>query len=379
MKRVKVALVRCNSYESDEVYKAVKTSISLIGGVKQFKKYGERVLLKPNILRGANPSQAITTHPSVFEAAISVFKEAGFEVMAGESPGFEGTISAAKKSGLLDIAKRHGIIFDDFKEVMEVSNPYGEIVKRFTVAKAAVEADFIVSIPKFKTHSLMYYTGAVKNLFGCLPGIRKAKFHFKFPERFNFASMLVDLCVLLNPRLSIMDAIIAMEGKGPSSGNPRKVGLIIASTDPVALDYVGVSLMGYDYRKIPFIMEAFGRKDFVNGPDEIEIVGEKLETVKPKDFKKIKIISNDRISNGKFPLWLKDFVQNIFFPKPFFMKNLCTGCGKCIEICPASALDFSRDKHHHYIEADYKKCIRCYCCDEICPSKAIKIKRFLFL
>ncbi|MCX7821576.1 MAG: DUF362 domain-containing protein [Brevinematales bacterium] len=375
MAKTKVALIKCDEYNLKEVEKAINYAISLIGGFDRLRKKGKKVLLKPNILAGKEPEYAVTTHPVVFEATIKIFLENGFEVAAGESPPLEPLGIAAKKAGLLDVVEKYKIPFYEFKNPIKISNPDGKLIKSFNISEEILNFDIIVSLPKLKTHAQMYYTGAMKNLFGCITGLQKPHFHLRFPDRDDFANMIVDLNLLLKPSLGIMDGIVAMEGKGPQGGTPKKVGLIATSFDILALDLVCAELIGYKYIDIPIIKNALERKNFfISSPEEIEIVGEKIENLKPSHFEKVKITSEVHFLQNKVPKPIINFINNITVPKPHFKHKVCIKCGKCISICPANALQFKNKNKNKFVHIDYNKCIKCYCCDEICPVKAIELK-----
>ncbi|MGC8765441.1 MAG: DUF362 domain-containing protein [Brevinematia bacterium] len=379
MEKVKVSLVKCDGYDIEKVYNAVKTSLDLIGGIDRLKAKGRRVLLKPNILCGKEPDFAVTTHPVIFEAAVRIFLENGFDVLAGDSPGLENIFSAARKCGLLEVAEKYNVPFIEFKNEVKVSNPSGRIMKSLSISKEIINCDIIVSLPKLKTHGQMYYTGALKNLFGCISGIKKAHFHFRFPDREKFADLIVDLNLLLKPQLGIMDGIVAMEGNGPQNGKPKKLGIVASSFDIAALDYVCAELIGYNYKDIPIIRSAMERKNyFVSDPIDIEVVGEKLSEVRDIHFEKIRIPHSVHFLERRLPEKLRKFLDNLITPFPFFSRKKCIRCGKCIEICPAKALSFVESQKDKFVSVDYKKCIKCYCCDEICPVSAIKLKIRLF-
>ncbi len=375
MLKTKVALIKCENYLLNEVQEAIIKSISLIGGIEKLKAIGKKVLLKPNILAGKEPECAVTTHPVVFEAVVKIFLDNGFEVAAGDSPPLESLQAASKKAGLLDVVEKYQIPFYEFKNPVKKSNPSGKLIKNFNISKEVTDFDILVSLPKLKTHAQMYYTGAMKNLFGCITGLQKPQFHLRFPDRDDFANMIVDLNLLLKPALGIMDGIVAMEGRGPQGGNPKKLGLIAASFDILALDLVCSEIIGYKHSDIPIIKNALERKEFfISSPEEIEIVGEKMESFKPDHFEKIKITSEVHFLHNKVPKKIVDFINNLTVPRPFFKYNICIQCEKCISICPANALSFKTNKKGKYVHIDYNKCIKCYCCDEICPVKAIELK-----
>lgn len=241
-----VALVRCDSYEDSAVYGAVGRALDLLGGADRFVRDGERIMLKPNFLVGATPDKAVNTHPAVFSAAARHLQAAGAKLSYGDSPGFGNALAAARKIGIARVAEELGVAYADFAEGRQVSFAEGELIKQFTIASAVLDADGLVTLPKFKTHALTRMTGAVKNQFGCIPGMLKGEFHMRMPDIERFAQMLVDLNRLLQPRLAIMDGIVGMQGNGPRGGDPRHVGAIIVSDDLVAVDATVCRIMNLD-------------------------------------------------------------------------------------------------------------------------------------
>lgn len=376
---VQVALSRCENYDEHQVYQSVAEAVENAGGLSGLKGLGKKVLLKTNLLFGAAPDKAATTHPAVVAAAVRLFQEAGFDVQVGDSPGIESTLFAAKKAGIADVCEKLGVPLADFGEAVERENPEGKIVKRFQIAKAAAGADIIVSLPKLKTHGMMYYTGAMKNLFGTVVGLQKAQFHMRYPDRTRFAEMIVDLNLCLKPSFAIMDGIVAMEGQGPTNGTPKKVGAVLASSDVLALDLTASRLIGYDPRSIPILSRALARKNspWVQSIDQIEIKGEKIDDLRPESFNKIRIVSDIGFIKELLPAPVFGFIRDLVVARPVFKASKCIRCGRCVKICPAQALTLDLQKGKAPA-VDYNQCIRCYCCDEVCPEKAIGLKRILF-
>ena len=372
----KVAIVKCSSYSSSELYNSIKEAIFLSlsregekGFVVDFKD--KTVLLKPNILSGALPEKAVTTHPEFVKQSIFAIKELGAKrILAGDSPGYQSSEYGGKKSGIMKAVKEAGGEWEDFSDYMEVKNSKGLLVKSFNIASAVNKADIIVSLPKMKTHSLLYYTGGMKNLFGVVPGLQKSAFHLRFQERELFAQMIVDLNILLKPAFTIMDAVTAMEGPGPGSGTPRHVGVVLASSNIVALDIAAATIMGYEPKEIPTIAKALESKEWFKDASSFDIVGENIEDVKIHDFKKIKVLNDIAMFRSRMPAMLYRAIRSVIVKKPVIDNKKCIKCNNCVEICPAKTITQFSEK----IVIEYKKCIACYCCHEICPAKAISIK-----
>ena len=242
----KVAIVYCESYEYSEVKKAVERGFDLLGGSSMFVRPNEKILVKPNWLSADPPEKCVTTHPVVFRAVSEVLQRAGAILSYGDSPAFHNPETAAKRTGISVIAEELNIPLADFKSGKEVHFPEGYQNKKFTIANAVLESDGVISLPKMKTHGFQRVTGAIKNQFGCIPGALKSEFHVKVPDSYEFAKMLVDLNSCVHPRLYIMDGIFAMEGNGPKGGNPRKMNVLLFSTDPIALDATQCRLMNLD-------------------------------------------------------------------------------------------------------------------------------------
>ncbi len=367
-----VAVIRCGDYRAETVRAAVARGIECLGGGHHFFRPGETILLKPNLLAGDHPSRAVTTHPAIFSAVAEVFIAAGAVITYGDSPGKGNPERIARQAGIKESADRLGVRPADFRTAVKVSHPGALLAKQLHLAAGALEADGLVSLPKLKTHGFTRITGAVKNQFGCLPGLQKAEFHVKMPDIFDFSKVLVDINTYLKPRLYIMDGVTAMEGNGPRGGNPRDMKVILFSTDPVALDAAACRLIDLEPGHVPTMEPGLraGLGTYLH--QDITLVGDNIEPLIDRKFEAVRKPPNPFASARYFPPWLK----NLLAPRPEIEAEACVKCGSCVLMCPVSprALDWPEGGGGDIPVYQYKRCIRCYCCQEICPEKAITIK-----
>lgn len=364
-----VSIIKCNRYSDCGEY--VRKAVDMIGGMERFIKKGDKVVIKPNLVSRKKPDEAATTHPDFLKAVIMLAEEAGGIVTVAESPGGPYN-AAALKSVYSGCEADKAVLGTNAKlnydtSFTEVSFPNGETIKNAAIINPILEADVIISLPKLKTHAMTSYTGAVKNLFGVIPGTHKAELHFRLNEREAFCSMLIDLCERVKPSLSIMDGIWGMEGDGPTAGQNRHAGLILASENPYALDLTACRIIDYAPEEVSTVRQSLERGLTSKDP---EILGEKLEDVMIKDFVKpeshfnlLKLIS--------LPASLNARLTNALASRPDINYSQCVGCGECARCCPPKAIDMKNGRPK--INSD--KCIKCFCCQELCPKKAVKIKR----
>ncbi|NLC43178.1 MAG: DUF362 domain-containing protein [Clostridiales bacterium] len=370
-----VSIMKCDDYEPEQVYKALTTSLSLLGDSSQFIRPGMRVLLKCNLLMRKKPEEAATTHPEIVAAVARWVKTAGGIPVIADSPGGLYTERALRgvyrACGMEFVATRDDIELNYNVEEVEVSHHEGKTIKSHTVTKVVEEADAIINIAKLKTHGMTLYTGAVKNLFGVIPGTTKAEYHLRMKKLEDFSDMLVDISSYVKPNLSIMDAVVGMEGQGPSAGEPRKIGAILASASPYALDVVSASLVGIPLDRICTIQRA-NERGLCSDLNNVELLGDCLEELKIHDFKipfhkKVGFI--EQYFGGDSTI--SQFINNKFGPRPVFHYEGCIGCRDCERNCPPKAITMVEGKP----VVDMKECIRCYCCQELCPQETIEIKR----
>jgi uncharacterized protein (DUF362 family)/Pyruvate/2-oxoacid:ferredoxin oxidoreductase delta subunit len=369
-----VALVRCDSYDDALVLDAVRRGLDLLGGVAEFVRSGERLILKPNVLAPSTPDKAVTTHPSVMKAVARVLLDAGARLSYGDAVGVPllPSAMAMKRVGLSQVAEELGISPADFDHGTLVSFANGISSKKLFIAQALLDTDGVISLPKFKTHGLTRFTGAVKNQFGCVPGMVKGEYHARFADPTEFAGLLADITAFVNPRLYVMDAIVAMEGNGPQSGDPVKMGLLLFSTDPVALDATCCRLIDLDPAFVP--TTAAGEKAGLGTSDaaQIRLKGDPLESFVNKSFNVVRR-PPARLLQNKFVARVRNHTTR----RPVIIAAKCTKCGMCVKMCPVQpkAVQFARDDKSRPPSYDYSRCIRCFCCHEACPSQAIVIKR----
>lgn len=368
----KVSVIKCDKYS--EVQEAVNRAVELIGGIEKFIKKGDRVVIKPNLVSKKKPDEAVTTNPDFLHAVIVMAEKAGGIVTVAESPG--GPYNAAALKAIYSVCGVDKAIEGTNASLnldtsfTEVHFPEGRTIKNIPVINPILDADVIISLPKLKTHAMTSYTGAVKNLFGVIPGTYKAELHFRLNERKAFCSMLVDLHECIKPTLNIMDAVWGMEGNGPTAGQNRHIGLVMASENAHALDMAATHLIDYTPDEVDTVREAAERGLTVKSADRLEIAGENLESLVIKDFLKpeshfnlLKLIS--------LPASLNAWLTNALASKPKMNYLECVSCGECARCCPPKAIDMSSGEP----VIDEKKCIKCFCCQELCPKGAVRIHR----
>lgn len=372
----KVAVITCDNYSEENVRAAVQKGIDLLGGISGFVKSEEKILLKPNMLVGDKPERGTTTHPMVLRAVAKAFKVNGASLFYGDSPGVGKPERAVKQAGYKDAADALHMELADFHTAVKISFPEAVLAKQLFLAKGALEVDGIVSISKMKTHGFTRITGAVKNQFGCIPGFRKAEYHVKMQDIYDFSRVLVDINRYLQPRLYIMDGIVAMEGNSPRGGELVNMKVLLFSTDPVALDTVCCRLIDLDPDFVPTNKIGTEAGLGTYKEEEIEIVGcDSIDELVNKNLNVTRRPPDRVIRSRAYPAFLKNYIS----PRPVTDPQRCVRCGQCVLQCPVDpkALDWPKDipKQKKPVPAyDYKRCIRCYCCQEICPEKAITIK-----
>lgn len=366
-----VSLVRCETYEPRELEASVREAVDLLGGISCFVRPGDRVLLKPNLLSAHPPERRITTDPEVVRTVARMVLEAGGSPFIGDSPGLDPFRRVAAKTGMDEIARQLGIEIVELSRPTPVSLPPDAVFKKLEIAYQALNADVVINLPKLKTHSQMLLTLGVKNLFGTIVAQRKAEWHHMAGvDRDTFGSLHLDIYLAIKPALNILDGVWGMEGNGPANGKPRRLSLIAASSDAVALDVGICDLLGVPLRSFPLYRAARARGIGQTAVDQITFKGESPQAFEIRDFRIPRLDSL-----GMLPETFDWFTKRFLVSKPIPQGDSCTGCGHCTQICPADAIQLEDRK----INFDYMRCIRCYCCQEICPQNGIGFSRGLLV
>lgn len=368
-----VSFERQPDYAAGAVKEAMLRLLAPLGGMNAFVKRGDRVVLKPNLVMGFSPERAVTTHPAVFAAAAELALDCGARVAAGDSPGAGSCRAAAAKSGLAEVAERLGVELLEFTRAECFSEK--RTFKKLRLARELLEADVVVNLPKLKTHGQMFMTMAVKNLFGSVVGPEKFQWHYRAGrDTATFATMLYEICRAVNPALTIVDAIVAMDGNGPSSGTPNPLGFLAAGADPCAVDAALLDLLGLPREKLPTLQAAARAGDIAWR--ETTAVGDDPAGLRPARWTMPETHPLHMVGIAalhRIPL-VSRLIKAQVTAKPA-PKPTCIRCGACARLCPAGAIVMSENG----VEIDRKKCIYCYCCHELCPHGAMGLRKSLLL
>ncbi len=369
MEGAKVSSVACSNYN----YQSVKASLNKVFKaikVSEMINKDDLILLKPNLLSPHQPEKAITTHPVILAALIELLQEEGARIKVGESSGImlsgsSLTNEAFVATGIKEVCDKYKVELINFDKTSVKETDAGELTgERFFLPELLFEADLIISVPKLKTHNLTLFTGAIKNLYGCIPGFRKAEYHKLYPNPVDFAELIVDLYQAIAPDLAIMDGIVGLEGDGPgSSGNSCKIGALLGSRDLVALDAVAASYLGYKSDDVPTTKLAQKAGYGQAKSENIEVVGDYTPVDREYDLP-----SNFLMSI--LPSFLLRPLAGRLMLAPEINQNKCIRCNRCLENCPKDVIVEKSD----YLEIEQDECIKCLCCQELCPEDAVFVK-----
>lgn len=367
----RVFLARADTYETDEIRAAIHRCFEAFGGAKALCG-GKKVVVKPNLLLAFPPEAAATTHPAVVQAVCEELIAADCKVVVAESAGGAAVLQRQKKlynvTGMEQAASASGAELPLTFDVRTVKYPAGQVCRSFQLLSEIADAEFLVDVGKMKTHGFAYYTGAVKNLFGSVPGLTKPAMHSLYPDREHFAGMIADLCELVHPGFCILDGVYGMEGHGPSGGSPKRANVIVAGVNPYAVDLAAMHVMGLDPDKAPIHREGVRRGEAPEKLEELTLSGDPLDSFRthfvPADGSK-------KARHPFLPKPIRRILDERFKVFPAIIRKKCVGCGECAKTCPRRTIHIENKK----AVVDYDGCIRCYCCHELCPKKAIRFVR----
>lgn len=366
-------LVRQADYDVAALESAVDRIFSAFGFYEKLREI-RQVVVKPNLVMKSAPEEAIITHPNLVAAVALCLKKRGAEVLVAESGGGVYNTAVMKSvfrgCGYTAAAEQYGFSLYTACRAQPVELPRGVRCGALSVLEPFVQPrkSLVVNIAKLKTHGMMGYSGAVKNLFGTVPGLMKPELHCRYPEKEPFAEMLVDLCDYIGADFSLIDGVEAMEGDGPTGGQKRFVGALIGAESPYAADLAGAAVIGMRPEEILTLQNARARGLCADAP--LEVLGDPLDSVRVPDFKRAR--SSDVDFLARVPKAFRPLAKKIATPYPRIRRKSCVGCGKCAESCPQHTIAVRGGK----AQIDYSKCIRCFCCHEMCPKHVIDIRRF---
>ena len=367
---VNVSITACPDYEPEGVRAALRAVLEPLGGL-DWVVPGMKIAVKANLVARMKPESAAATHPVLVTELCRMLAGRGAQVVVGDSPG--GPFTAAWVGGIytgtgMRMVEQAGAALNSDFSTCEVSFPEGNTVKSFPYTRWLMDADAVIDFAKLKTHGMAGMTCAVKNFFGVIPGTKKPEFHYMHPNTSDFCDMLCDLAAYVKPRLTLVDAVLCMEGNGPTMGKPRHMGALLAADTPFNADLVCAGLIGMRPQDAPTVAAAIRRGLCPESAEQRSIAGEPAQFALP-DFEKLPI-SQDITFHRGFPL-INAFIRRNFGTGPKVDKHKCVGCGKCHEVCPTGAAEVRKGKAH----IDSKKCIRCFCCQEFCPKGAVSVHR----
>ena len=370
-----VSIVPLSEYDLAKARVALERLLLPLGGL-DFVKEGMQVVIKANLVSAMKPEESATTHPVLLMALCDMLSERGAKVILGDSPGglynsaFVGRVY--RVTGMTSLLEHGAHLNDDFSEAY-ASFEGGEVLKNFTYTAYLDKADLIINFSKLKSHGMMNMSCAAKNMFGAIPGIIKPEYHYRFPNHSDFANMIVDLNEYFKPVLSICDAVVGMEGNGPTAGTPKKIGCLLACRSPHNLDMIAAGILGFSPDEIPTLLAAKERGLVYDSICDVPTVCDHTAFI-VSDFERVIAPHSLQFSgDGKNPIkrLFGKIAGAVLRTKPAVKSGICVGCGVCRDICPAKTIVIEKGK----AKIDRSKCIRCFCCQEFCPKSAIKVHR----
>lgn len=368
-----VFIYPCNNYDLTKIDTAYE-HILINSGLLDFVKKGMKIGIKLNLVSSAKPEKAVTTHPQLVKQLCKLLIERGAIVTIGDSPGnlfTEGVLkNVYKETGMLEVLDTGAKL--NYNVTTSKTNAKGSVLHTLDVSNWLLEQDVLINYSKLKSHGMMSLSASVKNMFGCVPGILKPEYHYRYPSHPDFANMLIDLNEHYKPVLNIIDAVIGMEGNGPTQGDPRPIGLLMASKSPYALDLVASKIIGLEIKHVHTLNESIKRGLTPSKVEELNL-NYPIDEFLIKDFKNILPGKNMEFNKFKGPLGkiLSKFISKVLTTKPKVKKTECVGCKVCANICPVKAIEMK----NNIPNINRKTCIRCFCCQEFCPKGAMKVNK----
>lgn len=364
-----VSMQPCDSYDEPVLRRQVEALLRPLGGMQRVVRPGQRVLLKPNMLAARPPEAAVTTHPALVRVVAALVRESGGTVLVGDSPGIGRFEQVARITGIAGATEAAGGELVPFAATRRISTT-GRF-RQLELAAVYLDADLVINLPKLKTHEMMTLTCGVKNLFGAVVGPAKAGLHLTAGRsRDLFAGLLLEIAFARTVDLTIVDGIVAMEGNGPNSGTPRRLGMLLAGVNPVAVDTIASRLAGIPPHLLPVEQEARQRGLSGSDPGQIETAGDPPPlTVAP-----FTLPDGLDLQFG-LPGFLKTVLRDRLTPLPAADPERCVRCGVCRDVCPPGAITLTKNA----LKVDSGRCIRCWCCRELCPHRAMTLNKGVLL
>lgn len=380
----RVSLVAEKSYDRRAVDDAVQKLLVPLGGMGSFVKPGDRVIVKPNLILAKPAHMAVTTHPEVVRSVCRLALDCGGRVSVGDSPGKGSVRRAGAVAGYNPVLADLGIDLVEFtpreivfdRPVGDFDRPVGvassRVCAKLTLAAELLDADLVINVPKLKTHGMMLMTLAVKNLFGAVLGLQKFQWHLRAgKDKALFGKVIYEICRAVNPGLSVVDAIVSMDGEGPTSGIPNSTGFLAAGGDPSAIDAVLMDIVGLERSDLHTLAAAADAGD--GAWKDAEVVGASVNDLRPARW----TLPGAQSAALPLPLFcqkipfLREWLRTQATAKPVSVRDKCVSCGDCVAVCPAQVMTLT----DRGVAIDHARCIRCYCCQELCPHDAIETRK----
>ncbi len=364
-----VSLARQHDYDRESLKHSMAKLLEPFGGIRNFVKAGDRVILKPNLVMGFPPERAVTTHPEIIRAIGAMALDIGAKVSVGDSPGIGLAREAGEKAGMEAVLRDLGIPWVEFTPVETFDET--RVFKKLVLARELLEADVVINLPKLKTHCQMLMTLATKNLFGSVVGTQKFQWHYRAGlDKDVFARMLYEIAKAIKPRLTIVDGIISMDGNGPTGGEPNPTGFLAAGEDVSVIDAVILDVLGIPREQLGTLKAAASAGD--NAWKNATVVGENPLSLRPSRWKMPETTTLEMHASflRRFPT-IGRWLRRKFAAWPHTIEKKCVLCGDCVRICPAKAMTIDRTG----IVINLDACIRCYCCHELCSHQAMGLKK----